>query len=385
MDKLKERVLKAKKIKFLRNIIICVILLAIAAEIINTAPGYRKDKFADVINLIINEENKTEDLKHEIYVNENGTVYISEDDVRNLFDSSIYYDEKYNQIITTSETKVASIEIDTKKMTINSSEVNLIDSILRINDILYLPISDMDIVYNISIQYIKNTNRVVIDELNKGIIKATVVEDSNIKFRPRSLSKDVGNVVPGEIVYCFYTTSKGWRQIRTLDGIIGYVKANKLSDDYILRQDMEERGEAQKISLEDYKNKVIKIIGDKGVKSIRLKNVFNIINDNDIEIETDNQNESWLVISNKSAEKETNNLLSDYKTRTDMINIIEKMTITNDFRGVIIDFNNIESSNMFRFLIELTPRFREEGISTALVLNSMNESDYINIVDYIIE
>lgn len=68
-----------------------------------------------MVNLIINEENRTEYLAHDIYVNENETVYMSEEDVKNIFDSTIYYDEKYNQIITTSDTKVANIAINEKK------------------------------------------------------------------------------------------------------------------------------------------------------------------------------------------------------------------------------------------------------------------------------
>ena len=37
-------------------------------------------------------------------------------------------------------------------------------------------------------------------------------------------------------------------------------------------------------------------------------------------------------------------------------------------------------------MIELTPKLREIGITTCLVLNNdMEEKDYINIVDYIVE
>lgn len=225
MKELKKKLLRIKKIKFIRNIIIGVIALIIVALIINIAPGYKRDKYKDVINLIINEENITENLKHDIYVNENGTIYISEEDVQNLFDANIYHDDKYNQIITTSDTKVANIVINEKQMVVNNSIVSMLDSIIRINDDIYLPISDMTIVYNIDIEYIESTNRVIIDELNKGMIKATVSEKTDIKFKPRGLSKDIGTLKEGESVYCFYTTSKGWRQIRTADGIVRICKS----------------------------------------------------------------------------------------------------------------------------------------------------------------
>lgn len=224
MKELKNRLLKAKKIKFLKNIIVGVISLIIVAFIVNIAPGYKRDKYKDKINLVIDEDNITEKLENDIYVNNNGTVYISEQDVKNLFDSNMYYDEKYNQIITTSDTKVANIVVDQKKMSINSSEQAMIDAIIKINDKLYLPISDMTIVYNINVQYIPSTNIVIIDNLNKGIVRATVSEKTDIRFKPRALSKNIGSLKEGESVYCFYTTSKGWRKIRTQSGIIRLYK-----------------------------------------------------------------------------------------------------------------------------------------------------------------
>ncbi len=224
MKELKKRLIRIKKIKFIRNIIISVVALIVVAIIINIAPGYKRDKYTNVINLILNEENITEYLKHDIYVNENGTIYISEEDVQNLFDPTIYHDDKYNQIITTSDTKVANIAINENQMVVNNSTVSMLDSIIKINENIYLPISDMTIVYNIDVEYIESTNRVIIDELNKGIIKATISEETDIKYKPRGLSKNIGTLKEGESVYCFYTTSKGWRQIRTLDGTIRICK-----------------------------------------------------------------------------------------------------------------------------------------------------------------
>ncbi|MBQ3145870.1 MAG: hypothetical protein IJB90_04865 [Clostridia bacterium] len=225
MKELKKKLEKLKRIKFIKNILVGVISLIIVALIINIAPGYKRDKYKDIINLVLNEENKTEQLKHEIYVNEKGTIYISEEDVKNLFDENIFYDEKYNQIITTTDTKVANIVIDEKEMIINDSNQPMIDAVIRINDIIYLPISDMTMVYNIDVKYIESTNRVIIDNLDKGMIKAIVTEKTDIKFKPRGLSKDIGTLKQGQSIYCFYTTSKGWRQIRTEDGVIRIYKS----------------------------------------------------------------------------------------------------------------------------------------------------------------
>lgn len=362
MKELKERLIKAKKLKFMRNVIVGVIALLIAAFIINIAPGYKRDKYKDVVNLIIYEHNVTEDLKNMLYINENKTVYMSEEDVRELFDENIYYDQQYNQIITTSYTKVANIEIEEKQMNVNDSKVNMLDAIIKINDKIYLPISDMELVYNIKIKYIEETNRVVIENLNRGLIKATVTDNASIKFKQRSLSKDVGEVVKGEQVSCYYTTSRGWRQIRTENGTVGYVKANKLDDEYIIRQDMEQKQKAKKIKID------------------LSQNQFNYTDEN-------GEVKLWQTINLKSMSNDIEEMLKDYKTRTQTIDVVMNLLGGNDIKGININFDGIEDKEVCkRFAIELSPKLREIGITTCVTLTKdMKTKEYENIVDYIAE
>ena len=362
MKELKERLIKAKKLKFMRNVIVGVIALLIAAFIINIAPGYKRDKYKDVVNLIIDEHNVTEDLKNMLYINENKTVYMSEEDVRELFDENIYYDQEYNQIITTSYTKVANIEIEEKQMNVNDSKVNMLDAIIKINDKIYLPISDMELVYNIKIKYIEETNRVVIENLNRGLIKATVTDNASIKFKQRSLSKDVGEVVKGEQVSCYYTTSRGWRQIRTENGTVGYVKANKLDDEYIIRQDMEQKQKAKKIKID------------------LSENQFNYTDEN-------GEVKLWQTINLKSMSNDIEEMLKDYKTRTQTIDVVMNLLGGNDIKGININFDGIEDKEVCkRFAIELSPKLREIGITTCVTLTKdMKTKEYENIVDYIAE
>ena len=362
MKELKERLIKAKKLKFMRNVIVGVIALLIAAFIINIAPGYKRDKYKDVVNLIIDEHNVTEDLKNMLYINENKTVYMSEEDVRELFDENIYYDQQYNQIITTSYTKVANIEIEEKQMNVNDSKVNMLDAIIKINDKIYLPISDMELVYNIKIKYIEETNRVVIENLNRGLIKATVTDNASMKFKQRSLSKDVGEVVKGEQVSCYYTTSRGWRQIRTENGTVGYIKANKLDDEYIIRQDMEQKQKAKKIKID------------------LSENQFNYTDEN-------GEVKLWQTINLKSMSNDIEEMLKDYKTRTQTIDVVMNLLGGNDIKGININFDGIEDKEVCkRFAIELSPKLREIGITTCVTLTKdMKTKEYENIVDYIAE
>ncbi len=264
-------------------------------------------------------------------------------------------------------------------MTINNSNVSMLDSIIRINDKIYLPISDMTIIYNIKIEYIKETNRVVIDELDTGMIRAIAVEDTDIKFKPRGLSKNIGKLKQGETVNCFYTTSKGWRQIRTSNGVIGYIKANKLGDEYIVRQDMAERGEAIKIQKSDYDKKSFNISDSIGTKNIIVKDTFGP--------NEDKENRVWVSISNNEIANQINELIKDYKFRTELINLIVNKAVENNTNGICIEFTDTnDKENIKRFIIEMTPKLREIGVTTTIVINqNIDKQDYINVVDYIVE
>lgn len=201
--------------KFIKNIIVCLVAFIIVSFILNYAPGFKRDKYGDITNLIINDKNLTEELTQNIYIDENDNIYLSKEDIANFFDRNIYYNEKTNTIITTSNTKTASIVLDNNKIIVNGVEQILNAKAFKVDDIIYIPISELALVYNIETSYIKETDIVIIEKLNSGLIKAKVEENSIIKFKPRGISKKVGKIEKGEEVSCYYTTSKGWRLIRT--------------------------------------------------------------------------------------------------------------------------------------------------------------------------
>lgn len=215
--------------KFIRNIIICIIAWLVVSFILNYAPGFKRDKFVGITNLIINDEDVTENLKGNVYIGEEGGIYLSKDDIAELFDKNIYYDEESSSIVTTSNTKTASFCVSENQMTINDVRQDLKSKLLQKDGVIYIPISELELVYNISVNYIKETDVVVIERLNQGLIKAQVEENSKIKYKPRSISKKVGEVQVGETVNCYYTTSKGWRLIRKEDGMLRLCKSQCIS------------------------------------------------------------------------------------------------------------------------------------------------------------
>lgn len=377
--------------KFMRNIIICLIAWLVVSFILNYAPGFKRDKFVGVTNLVINDEDVTEELKGSVYIGQEGGIYLSKDDIAKFFDKNIYYDEASSTIVTTSNTKTASFCVAENKKIINGVKQNLNSKLLQKDGVIYIPISELELVYNISVKYIESTDIVVIETLNQGLIKARVAEVAKIKYKPRLMSKNVGTVETGEEVSCYYTTSKGWRLIRKEDGTLGYVKANVLTNEYIVRQDFNDIIETKKIALDLKDGSSFTLYNNKQEGSkITIKTLFSFEKNGGIGIsqkdfETGND-VVWAIISNSGLEKQSNQLISNYKTRTELIDTIVDFISKYRVRGIILDFQNVTEQNSFdRFIIELTPRLRELGITMNVILNnSIREINLVGIVDYLI-
>ena len=100
-------------------------------------------------------------------------VYVSTKDIANFFDDHIFYDNKYDQIITTSETKVATLKLNENKAKVNGSTVDLVASAKKIGEQFYLPFSEIsESVYNVETTYIKDTNTVVLVSLDRELTYA---------------------------------------------------------------------------------------------------------------------------------------------------------------------------------------------------------------------
>ena len=144
-----------KKEKSKIGIIIAIIIIALVL-IVGAIGGYYVIKRNYIVsninqtNLIINNSNATSSLKNNVYIKD-GVVYVSKPDIYNFFDNTIIYDEKYNQVVTTSSTKIASLPIDSKQIQVNSSNTTIKAGAIILDEVAYVPISELDEVYNINI------------------------------------------------------------------------------------------------------------------------------------------------------------------------------------------------------------------------------------------
>lgn len=231
-----------KKPNMFLKIIITALFVAFVSVVINFAPNYIQDKLAGKVNVIINNNNVTRRLKHDVKIDDDGVIYFSFEDIENFFDGDIYHDKNYNQIITSSRTKLAAISIDKRQMYVNSSRVNIYASVLNEDNTYYLPFSEMKSVYNVEIKYSKDTDIVTIDSLDREQKMANSSKDAGVKYKSTMFSKTIDNVKKGEGVVVI-EEENGWYKVRTDRGVIGYLK--DVSNIYTTRETMEKEKQVE--------------------------------------------------------------------------------------------------------------------------------------------
>lgn len=371
---------KKQKSNILLKIVIIAIFLALVAAVINLAPNYIRNEIKDKMNIIINNNDVTTSMKFDAFVDEKDIVYIATKDIANFFDEDIYYDNVYDQIITTSETKVAVLPIDKKEITVNGSTIKIYGSAIKKENEFYLPFSELNDIYNVEIKYNKESNILTVDSLNREQKKANASKDVSVKYKPTIFSKTIDKIEKGDSVIVIESKDNGWYKIRTKLGKIGYTK--DITNVYSVREEIENKKQIEgKVSLVwDYYSEYATAPNRQGTKidgvnvvspafaNLEKSGSLNInigeTGKKYVEWAHENEYKVWAIVSNNSYKAPTSEVLNDYKKRADLINKIVTMTISYNLDGVNIDFENMNESDkdvFSRFIIELAPRLKEYG------------------------
>ncbi len=374
---------KKENSKWGMKLAIVAIFMIVIAIIINLAPNYIRKKATGKIEVIINNNDVTDSMKLDAYVDENEIVYLSTKDIGNFFDEDIFYDNQYNQIITTSSTKLAVLPLEKKEMYVNSSKVKIYGAATKKEDELYVPFSELKDVYNVEVNYKKESNILTIDSIDREQTKANASKDTSIKYKPTIFSKTVDKVKKGDSIIVIEEVQNGWNKVRTSLGEIGYTK--DITNLYQVRENMEPVKPIEgKISLvwDYYTSAVpdrtgttingINVISPSFADLVNLgKGELNVKigakGEEYIKWAHNNGYKIWAIVSNSCSpdiQDTTTEILNDYKLREKLINNIVNLTLKYQLDGINIDFEYIKVSNrdMFsQFIIELAPRLREYG------------------------
>lgn len=389
---LKSNVIKRRRMALL--IIVAIIAILVLAYIANEFIILGKNK---TTNLIINNRNVTENLKKNILI-QNGEIYLSKQDLGNFFDKYIYEDKETEQIITTYNKKIAEIGFEKNIITINGSEKSTYTHAINQDDTVYIPINELKDVYNIEINYIESTKNLVIDSLNKEQKKAVVSANSSIKSTKKFIAKTVARVKKGECVIVI-SNENGYAKIRTEDGRIGYIKSKKIDNEVTARQNMEQEKQiTNKVNLVwDYYSQVASAPDrtDTQIDGVNVvspsffnidkygKLIENIGSRGQAYLEWARQNDRkiWPMVQNSGDSTmmdTTSKIMNSYTKRKELIESIINVCIKYKLDGINLDFENMrkEDKDLYsRFIIELEPRMKELGLVLSVDVTAPDGSD----------
>lgn len=414
-NEVKDGVIKKVGKLLIKLIIIAIFIVGIAGAL-KIAPNYVKNDITDRTNLIINCSNVTGRMKQNLIKDENGVIYLSMEDIKNYYDSEIYFDEEYNQIVTSSKTKLAVLKLDEDKMTINGTTQEINSGIKVKGTTYYLPISEMQEVYNIKIS--EAENKVVMESLDKKLTSGKATKKLSIKYKPTIFSRTIEKIEKGDKVVIAEieknSLPSGWLKVRTENGNIGYVEEKNLNNIQVEREDKTYAKQINgKVSMAweyfskygsapDNTGKVyngVNVVSpsffyleleDTGKENLNKLDVIsqakvkeNVGDKGQLYIQWAHNNgyKVWAKVSNDTIAAtidEFSLIINDYKLREllikDILNYSEKYNLD----GINLDFEYVykqDKDALSKFIIELAPQLRNKGICLSVDVTAPNGGD----------
>lgn len=228
---------EGSKGKIILNVIIVIIFLAILGGVFYFSPNYIKEDYNGKTKILINNNNVTLKMKNDVYIDENNNIFMSIPDIKNYFDKYIEYDKEDGDIVTTSEINIAKLSTKNNKITINGEEEELNSPAIEREETVYLPFSEIsEKVYDVDLEYIKDTDTIIIDSLDRKQETATVNKKTKIKYKPQVFSRTLDKLKENDEIV-FIEEKEDWAKVRTIDGTIGYVKKENLNDLEVVREE----------------------------------------------------------------------------------------------------------------------------------------------------
>ena len=397
MSKINQKKKVKKKIdKYVgRRITAVSIILVVIFIIINIICNNGEEKINELKILYNNEE-----IDYSNVIVESGErIYFSISDLTKIFDSNLYYNDAEKELITTYNKHVALLKVDETFMVVNDTNITLSTSVKEINDIVLVPINDMEIVYDIEINYSEEENILMLDSIDKEKKEATTLKNVKVKEEIGAFKKTIEKLEENQKVFVISKEDKYYK-VRTQNGNIGYIKENKLSEVKSVRDNLV----IKKLDLNLLKaNKDVKEYDEVKIDNKKL-NIVNpdVLNlDSKSELVTNavvnteaftnyinwaNEKDIYVMPTLKNSVSVSSSLLA-YSDRNKFINELYILLVKNGAKGVYVDFEEIDDLNSFyRFLIELTPKFKESGMYVIVEYNKLLDKTKLeSIVDYVVE
>lgn len=164
------------------------------------------------------------------------TAYLDLDTVKNILNTRFYWDRNENLLIFTTPSDVIKTEAGSTDYYINKSRESTAYPIVKTNgDKIYVAADFVQKYSNIDYKVYDNPNRIVVNYKWGEYLYADVKKKTQVRYRAGIKSPVLKQVKKNDkltILVEKEQISKKFTKVLTGDGVIGYVRNNKLSDTY---------------------------------------------------------------------------------------------------------------------------------------------------------
>jgi len=337
--------------------------------------------------IIIYQDNQIIEIDGGFIIDENG-VYLDKDVILDNLNSHISYDEENKMlVITTLDEVIRFYGEETVK--INQEETKDISPMIFIENKPFLPIDRLDAYLGLSINYIEDTNKLVLLNMYEDRVIGKIFRNNIKLFTDKSIFSSTIDTLFAEDSVIVVEEYKSWTKVITEGGYIGYVKSKHIIDKVNIS------GKEKKTKNPIWKPKNEKIIltwehvysknpntnriGElKGVNIVSptwlsLGNSEGKINSNIsqeyISWAKDRGYRIWVLFSNSFDPDLTHEFLNNARAREYVINQLLDIVKENNMDGINIDFENVylkDKRALVQFVRELTPIFHENRIVVSM-------------------
>ena len=378
----------------MKKVLIAIIFLAVAAFVCSIAPNYFiEDTYTeDEVRVIVNNMEITHNDKKMPQVAKivDGKVMLSQDTVDILFDKWLYYDEKYDTLISTTDTNVAKLKLGENKIQIGEEDFEIEVPAQEIDGVKYIPIEDLQDFYAITVV---NNEKIVITTEDADYVSAVLGKKLRIRAYKKNFSRTVATAKVGEKIEVFDYKDPEWVLVRTSTGDLGYARMND-----IYAEDM--AGSMPKITLptpkvnliweyaENYtpnrsgesKIDVIDVVAPTWIYLNGTEgNLKNTIDTSYITWAHNNHYQVWATFKNDSMGIEnTSKVVTDMKVREKIVSGLINLCKTYNLDGINLDFENMrkdDSEEFSQFVRELSAMLRQNNITTSVDVTVPDGSD----------
>jgi len=351
------------------------------------------------------------------FIIENDQVLLSYNIIKEYLDPYIFWDVAENKITITTVDKTVRLATESLTAMINNKPVEISFPAKNITTQPYIPIDFLEDLYDIQVKAISDKNRVIIDKKLSGRKMGTITsKEITVKLSPSWFSAAVAKLTKSDTV-TVYSLEDGWFQVRTDEGLIGYVPDQKLEVFEMPTKPVNEPRPKRHVSglgklnmVWDYIHRVTPDMSREKPPAgldIISPTWFSIVDgQGTIESKADisyvkwahnNNLAVWALINNNFDPDITHEFLSSSETRDKIIRQILMYAELFQLDGINIDFENVylkDKDLLVQFVRELTPILHEAGIAVSMDVTVKSTSpnwsmcydrkELGKVVDYII-